>query len=155
MHMTMMVINMISVHIKGVDKVVRDIRGISNDLEGALDEGCKEAAEHLRNAMSDKFGYYQKGWKRLKPDTIQKKGADEPLIDSGDMMFSLETKTSNRTRKHTVTIFSEDEKLPYHVYGAPNANVPRRDPIKPTTVEERENCINIIKNKVRTFLKNR
>lgn len=146
---------MISVHIKGVDKVIRDIRSISDDLEDVLDEGCEEAAEHLRDAMSDKFGYYQDGWEYLKPDTIQKKGNDEPLIDSGDMMFSLETKTKNRTRKHTVTVFSEDEKLPYHVYGAPRAGVPRRDPIRPTTVEERENCINIIRNKVKNFINNR
>lgn len=146
---------MTRVHIKGVDKAVRDLRGMYDGIEDALDEGCEEAAEHLRDAMTDKFGFYQDGWEQLKPDTIQKKGNNEPLVDSGDMMFSLETQTSNRTRKHTVTVFSEDEKLPYHVYGAPNANVPRRDPIRPTTEEERETCIDIIRKAVLGFIRDR
>ena len=140
---------MIKVHIAGVDSTVRRLRALNDDIENALDEGCEEAAESLRDAISEKFGRYQPGWKQLKPETIRKKGNNEPLIDSGDMMFSFEIQTSNRTRKHTATVYSEDEKLPYHVYGAPGANIPKRDPVRPTTKEERENCLKIIMNKVR------
>lgn len=144
---------MVRVHIVGVDATVRKLRALSDNVEDALDEGCEEAAEELCDAITEKFGRYQPGWKHLSPETIRKKGHDEPLIDTGDMMFSFKTKTSNRTRKHTVTVYSDDKKLPYHVYGAPSANVPRRDPVRPTTREERENCINIIKRKVREVLK--
>ena len=144
---------MISVHISGVDKAVRQMRALNDNVEDALDEGCTEAAETLRDAIAEKFGRYQPGWKHLKPDTIRKKGNDEPLIDTSDMMFSFEIKTSNRTRKHTATVYSDDEKLPYHVYGAPGANIPRRDPVRPTTREERENCIQIIINKVKEAIR--
>lgn len=141
---------MIKVHVSGVDRVVKELRELGGNIEDALDEACTEAAEHLRDSISDKFGYYQDGWDQLKPDTINHKGgSDEPLIESGDMMFSFEIETSNSTRKHTATVYSEDEKLLHHVYGAPNANVPMRDPVRPTTKEEKDECIKIIKNKVK------
>lgn len=140
---------MVSVHVKGVDQAVRDLRKLGGNIEEVLDEACTEAAEHLRDSITEKFGRYQSGWEHLKQDTIDRKGSDEPLIDSGDMMFSFEIKTSNTTRKHTATVYSEDPKLPYHVYGAPSAGVPQRDPVRPTTKEERDECINIIERKVK------
>lgn len=140
---------MIKVHVNGVDAVVRELRELGGNIEEALDEACEESANHLMDAIIDKFGHYQKGWKPLKPDTIRRKGKDEPLVDYGDMMFSFEIKTSNDTRKHTATVFSEDTRLKHHVYGAPDANVPRRDPVRPTSKEEKEECIEIIRRKVR------
>lgn len=141
---------MIKVHVSGVDRVVRELRELGGNIEDALDDACEEAAEYLRDSISDKFGFYQDGWDQLKPDTINHKGgADEPLIESGDMMFSFEIQTSNATRKHTATVYSEDEKLIHHVYGAPRAGVPMRDPVRPTTKEEKDECINIIRDKVK------
>lgn len=139
----------VKVHISGVDGVVRDLRKLGGNIDECLDEGCLEAAEHLRDAITDKFGYYQPGWEKLQPETIRKKGNDEPLIETGDAMFSFNIRTSNTTRKHTATVYSNDEKLPYHVYGAPDANVPKRDPMRPTTQEEKESCIEIIRRKVK------
>lgn len=140
---------MVKVHVSGMDATVRDLRKLGGNIEEVLDEACTEAAEHLRDSITEKFGRYQDGWEQLKQDTINRKGNDEPLIDSGDMMFSFEIKTSNETRKHTATVYSDDPDLPYHVYGAPRAGVPQRDPVRPTAKEERDECIKIIRNKVK------
>lgn len=141
---------MISVNVIGIDKVINDLKELGGNIDEALDEACTEAAEHLRDSISDKFGFYQEGWASLKRDTINHKGgSDEPLIESGDMMFSFEIETQNTNRSHTASIYSEDEKLVYHVYGAPDAGVPMRDPVRPTTKEERDECIEIIKRKVK------
>lgn len=149
----------IRMHVSGIDAVIRNFDRRIEGMEEALDEGCIEAAEYLQECVEDKFGKYQKGWKRLKPESIKKKSlkgndgnASKPLVDYGDMMFSFYIDTSNRTRKHTVAIKSDDEKIVHHVYGAPGAGVPKRDPVRPTVKEERENCIKILIDKVKEVM---
>lgn len=150
---------MLRTHIVGIDALIREYDRKIEGMEEALDEGCMEAAEHLQESIEDKFGVYQKGWKPLKYITRLKKkrkgngaNSNKPLVDYGDMMFSFEIQTSNRTRKHTVAVVSDDERLPYHVYGVPSKNVPKRDPMRPTAKEERETCIEIIINKVKELI---
>ena len=147
---------MLRTYVVGIDALIREFDRKIVGREGALDEGCLEAAEHLQECIEDKFGVYQPGWKPLKYETrIKKKrkgngaNSNKPLVDYGDMMFSFYTQISNKTRKHTVAVVSDDPKLPYHVYGVPRKNIPKRDPVRPTTKEERENCYEIIRDKVK------
>lgn len=149
----------IRVHVSGIDATIRNFNRRIEGMEEALDEGCTEAAEYLKECIEDKFGVYQKGWKRLKPETIKKKSlkgnganAAKPLVDYGDMMFSFDIDTSNRTRRHTVAVTSDDERLIHHIYGAPGAGVPKRDPVRPTVKEERETCIDILVKKVKEVM---
>lgn len=149
----------IRTHIAGIDAVIRNFDRRIDGMEDALDQGCTEAAEYLQECIEDKFGVYQKGWKPLEYITRMKKvrkgngsNANKPLVDFGDMMFSFYIDTSNRTRKHTVAVKSNDEKLIYHMYGVPSANVPKRDPVRPTVKEERENCIKILIDKVKEVM---
>lgn len=137
---------MVKVHITGVDKVVRELRELGGNIEEALDEACEEAANHLAESIGEKFGVLQPGWQPLAESTIWSKGNDEPLIETGDMMFSFQVETSNASRKHTATVYSDDPKLKYHVYGT--IDTPQRDPVRPTTKEERDECIDIIRRKV-------
>lgn len=153
------VVIMIRTHVSGIDAVIRNFDRRIDGMEEALDEGCIEAAEYLQECIENKFGVYQSGWKRLKPETIKKKSlkgngsnASKPLVDYGDMMFSFYIDTSNRSRKHTVAVKSDDERLVHHIYGAPSAGVPRRDPVRPTAKEERENCIEILVKKVKEVM---
>lgn len=146
---------MISVRIKGVDALVRSFDRKIDGMEDALTKGTDEAADYLIECIEDKFGVYQPGWKPLKPDTIFKKAklgaganANKPLIMFGDMMFSFFKRTSVRTRKHVVHILTNDPKIIHHIYGAPGANVPMRDPVRPTVREENEKCIDIIRDVV-------
>ena len=147
------------VHVSGIDATVRMFDRAIEGMDEALDEGCQEAAEYLQECVENKFGEYQPGWKPLAYITRRKKvlkgngaNSNKPLVDYGDMMFSLETRTSNRTRKHTVAVVSTDEKIIHHVYGAPAANVPKRDPMRPTAKEEREECIQMVIDKVKEVM---
>lgn len=151
---------MITVKIKGVDKVVRSYNRKADGVEDALTEGTIEASEYIIDCIEDKFGKYQPGWPQLKPDTIIKEvkagagsNANKPLVEFGDMMFSFTSKISARTRKHLVHILSDDPKLIHHMYGAPAAGVPKRDPVRPTIKEENDKCLDIIRKAVRRVLK--
>ncbi len=146
----------IRTHVTGVDAVIRRFDRTIDGMEDALNEGCLNAAEHLQESIEDKFGTYQSGWKPLKRQTILKEqsmgnwhNASKPLINFGDMMFSFSTQIRNKTRRHTVAVVSDDDKLIHHMYGAPQAGVPKRDPVRPTTKEERDTCLKIIIDKVK------
>lgn len=150
---------MIKVRITGVDATVRSFDRTRDDIEQALTEGTEEAGDYIIECIEDKFGVYQPGWAQLKYTTIVRKrrrgaggNALRPLIEFGDMMFSFFKKTSARTRKHVVHIYSTDPKLVHHMYGAPAAGVPQRDPVRPTIKEENDKCLEIIKNAVRRVL---
>ena len=153
-------IRMITVKVKGVDATVRSFNRKKDGIEDALTEGTEDAADYLIEKIEDKFGHYQAGWDKLKDDTIRKEqsmgygsNANKPLVMSADMMFSFDKKTSAKTRKHVVHITSDDPKLQHHMYGAPCAGVPKRDPVRPTIREENEHALDIIKNAVRRVIR--
>ena len=153
------------VHLSGYDKLLRRFDRTDDRVEEALSEGTEQAAEHLLECIEGKFGVYQQSggrsngpWEKLKYETIvrkRKKGnnanATKPLVDYGDMMFSFEYQTSNKTRKHSVAIISNDDKILYHIYGmrTRTRGVPRRDPVRPTIEEERQECFDIVVDAVR------
>lgn len=150
---------MIRAHVSGIDAVIRNFDRRAEGMEEALDEGCTKAAEYLQECIENKFGVYQKGWKPLAYLTRLKKrrkgngaNSNKPLVDYGDMMFSFYIDISNRSRRHTVAIKSDDERLIHHMYGAPRAGVPKRDPVRPTVKEERERCHEILINKVKEVM---
>lgn len=151
----------IRAYVTGMDAVIRGFDRRIDGMEEALDEGCIEAAEYLQECIENKFGHYQTGWAPLKDDTVRKKvhkgngaNANKPLVDYGDMMFSFVIDTSNRSRKHTVAVKSDDPKLVHHMYGAPAAGVPKRDPVRPTVKEERQTCIDKVIKKVKEIMGN-
>lgn len=150
----------IKVKVTGVDAVIRSFDRKKDNVEQALYEGTDEAADYLIECIEDKFGKYQPGWKKLKDETIARKrrrgagaNANKPLIEFGDMMFSFDKKTSAKTRKHVIHITSDDPKLPYHMYGVPSKNLPKRDPVRPTLKEENEKCLDIIRKAVERVLR--
>lgn len=146
---------MIRVRVNGVDATIRAYDRKREDIEQALTDGTEEAGDYLIECIEDKFGVYQPGWAKLKYETIIRKkrrgaghNASKPLIEFGDMMFSFFKRTSAKTRKHVVHILSDDPKILHHIYGAPAANVPKRDPVRPTVKEENDKCLEIIKDAV-------
>lgn len=145
----------IKVRVRGVDAVVRSFDRKKAGVEDALTKGTEDAAEYLIGCIEDKFGNYQPGWAKLKYETIVRKrkrgagsNATKPLIEFGDMMFSFYSRISAKTRKHVVHIYTDDEKIIHHIYGAPAAGVPKRDPVRPTVKEENDKCLEIIKDAV-------
>lgn len=150
---------MIRVRVSGVDAVVRSYNRKKEDIEQALTDGTEEAGDYLIECIEDKFGVYQPGWEKLKYETIVRKkrrgagiNARKPLIEFADMMFSFFKRTSAKTRKHIIHIISDDPKILHHIYGAPAANVPKRDPVRPTINEENDKCLEMIHDAVRRVL---
>lgn len=143
-----------------MDALVRSFDRKKQGIEDALTKGTEEAGDYLIEQIEDKFGEYQPGWAKLKYETIIRKkrrgagaNASKPLIEFGDMMFSFYKKTSARTRSHIVHIMSDDPKILHHMYGVPQVNLPKRDPVRPTVKEENDKCLDIIRDFVKKAMR--
>lgn len=142
----------IKVRIRGIDTYIRDLAKLEDKTFDAARDGIMEAAEYLLEVIKEKIGVYQDGWARLKEDTIRKKlrkynVGDKPLLASGAMRDSFKIIEGGKGRL-SASIGSDSEYLVHHVYGAPGANVPQRDPMRVTAVEEMDMCHQIIEEKI-------
>lgn len=170
MEMTMkirrMVILMFKVRIRGVDRVIRNLVRANDDVYESARNGCNAAAEHLLNKIRSKFGVYNStggdpggagAWKKLTLGTrlkkVQKYGTDRgPLIASGKTVNSLSIKEGGKgTLAASVTV--DSDYMIHHVYGAPGANVPMRDPMRVTAKEERDKCHDIIEDYINSAIR--
>lgn len=146
-----------SVRIRGVDREIRNLVDASDELREAARDGCNAAGEHLLEVIKEKFGKYNStggapggygSWPKLKFETRRKKvrkyGRDPgPLIASGKTVNSLHLKEAGKGRL-AASVTADSSYLIHHVYGAPGAHVPMRDPMRVTAIEEREECHKII-----------
>lgn len=147
--------------VRGVDRYIRDLARDNDDNKKAAIRGVRKAAEHLLRVVKSKFGSYQSTggkpqgmgpWPKLKFETIQRKLrqygiGNKPLIGSGDMSNSF-TVVEGGPGRISASVGSSDPKLVHHVYGAPRAGVPQRDPIMVTATEQRDECHKIIENEI-------
>lgn len=148
---------MFSVRIRGVNNVVRQLVKDNEALYDGAREGCNDAAKHLLEVIRGKFGKYNStggppgghgSWPKLKFETRMRKvrryGSDKgPLIASGKTVGSLKVKEGGKGRL-AASVSAESDYLIHHVYGAPGANVPMRDPMRVTALEEKDECTKII-----------
>lgn len=152
----------LKVRVRGVDTYVRDLAKIDHKTYNAAREGTIKAAKHLLEKVVAKIGVYQetggppKGhgrWKKLKYETVQRKvrrygkGGDRPLLASGDLKESFKVVEGGKGRL-SASVGSDSEYLIHHVYGAPRAGIPMRDPIRITATEEMEACHKIIEDEI-------
>lgn len=142
----------LKVRIRGIDTYIRDLAKISHKTYDAAREGTVEAAEYLLEVVKEKIGVYQPGWAKLKYETIQRKlrrhgVGDKPLLASGEMRDSFRVIEGGKGRL-SASVGSDSPYLVHHVYGAPGAGVPKRDPIRITAVEEMDMCHQIIEEKI-------
>ena len=147
--------------IRGIDTYIRDLAKLDSRTYSAARDGTVLAAEHLLQKVKDKIGVYQPTggppgghgrWKKLKFETIKKKlrkygVGDKPLYASGDLKESFSVVEGGRGRL-SASVGSSSPYLIHHVYGAPGANVPMRDPIRVTAKEEMEACHKIIEDEI-------
>jgi hypothetical protein len=149
---------MIKARVHGVDRLIRDLASVDDYVMQGARIGVEKAAEHLKEKIEGKFGVYQDGWPKLKLATRFKKARrgypSGPLIETGAMKGSFKIRISKyRSSAIAATVYSDDEKLVHHVYGAPRANVPKRDPVYPTQAEEADNCHDIIMQEIEDRLR--
>lgn len=151
----------LKVRVRGIDTYIRDLAKVDRKTYEAAREGTVLAAQHLLEKVRAKIGTYQNTggppgghgrWPKLKIDTIWKKitrygVGDRPLLMSGDLRDSFTIVQGGKGRL-SASVGSDSEYLIHHVYGAPKANVPMRDPIRVTAKEEMEACHKIIEDKI-------
>lgn len=152
---------MLKVRIRGIDTYIRDLAKLDQRTFNAAQDGIEKAAEHLLKKVVAKIGVYQSTggppggygrWKKLKYETIRKKYfkygvGDKPLLASGDLKRSFRVVKGGKGRL-SASIGSDSKYLIHHVYGAPGASVPMRDPVRVTAMEEMEACHKIIEDEI-------
>lgn len=153
----------VKVRIRGVDQYIRTLARTNDATRRAANVGVIKAAEHLLQKVREKFGVYQStggtgggSWAKLKYETIARKlrkgYGNKPLIETGAMRDSFSVV---RGGKGTIaaSVGSSDPKLIHHIYGAPRAGVPQRDPIRVTATEQMGACHDIIEREITKELK--
>lgn len=149
--------------VRGVDTYIRDLAKINDETFKAARRGTVLAAEHLLEKVKSKIGVYQSTggppggygrWPRLKYETRLKKlrkygVGDKPLLMKGEdgLLGSFSVVEGGKGRL-SASVGSSSPYLIHHVYGAPGANVPMRDPIRVTAKEEMEACHKIIEDEI-------
>lgn len=150
---------LVKVRVRGVDQTVRWFAKEEERCKVGAQNGVMKAAEYLAKKVKAKFGVYQQTggtgggpWAKLKLETMIKKAkkygfSGRPLIGYGDMRDSIHTIKGG---KGTIaaSVGSDDPKMTYHVYGAPAKNLPPRDALLCTAVEEKQKCHDIIADEV-------
>jgi hypothetical protein len=154
---------MVKVRIRGIDRVTRDMAYASEATYKGARRGTVLAAKHLMQKILEKFGKYQStggdpngygAWKRLKYETIRKKAlkwgvGDKPLIASGKSSSPSEWEViEGGVGRLAASVGTDNEMLLNHIYGAPRAHVPMRDPVRITAKEESEECQDIIEREI-------
>lgn len=94
-------------------------------VEASLEGLGRAAAEEMRS----RFGRYQSGWPRLSPSTIERKGANVPLIGTGDYRDSIHY----AMRSLAVEVGSDNPVAVFHEFGT--SHVPPRPLIIPAGEE--------------------
>lgn len=147
--------------VRGIDTYIRDLAKMNDETYIAARKGTIKAAQHLLDKVVSKIGVYQSTggmmggrgrWAKLKYETIQKKLrkygiGDKPLLASGALKDSFSVIEGGKGRL-SASVGSDSKYLIHHVYGAPGAKVPQRDPIRVTAEEERDTCHKIIEDEI-------
>ena len=163
--MTWVTNTMFNVRIRGIDAALRGLIRADDAIERFARQGVNKAAEHLMDKVIAKFGKYQPtggdpkgygGWRKLKFTTLKKKASKGqpmvPLIATGETVSSFSIKEGGRGRL-AASVSSSSDHLVYHVYGVPGRNIPMRDPIRITAIEEKQACHDIIEEYVMDALR--
>jgi hypothetical protein len=156
---------MLNVRVRGIDTAIRDLVRTQDDVYDEARAGINAAAKHLMEKIIEKFGKYNPtggdpgghgGWRKLKFETIKKKSnrgySTAPLIMTGETKGSFSVKEGGAGRL-AASVHSSSNVLAYHVYGAPGANVPMRDPVRVTAKEEKDACHDIIEYHIRSAIR--
>lgn len=105
-------------------------QALSTALAGALRDTGDEALEIIDDSFAREQTPTGAPWADLAPATIERKGHDTILYETGELRESFDTEVEwGPVGDKKLTIYSEDEKLKYHEYGT--VNMPRRPIIGP------------------------
>lgn len=94
--------------------------GLGLLLEHRNHEALQESAELIRDEAKRVIGTYDYGWPPLADKTVERKGADTPLLETGEMRDSIECAVHG----HVAIVGTDDPKAKFHELGT--VHVPPR-----------------------------
>jgi len=103
-----------------------ELSSILKDAPNRMQPGAAMALEASAQMIEDEakrvIGTYDYGWPSLQPETIKRKGADTPLLQSGEMRDSIEHQVD--TINMVAVVGSNDPKAKFHELGT--VHIPAR-----------------------------
>ena len=87
----------------------------------------EKAAKVLEEEAKSLIGVPQAGWPPLAQVTIDRKGSNTPLLDTGEMKDSIE----HNSDRHDAYIGSNNPKLRWHEFGTNNVPWSTTNPARP------------------------
>lgn len=145
----------VKVTLSGVDALIRKYDKKIDDINDAMESGCDDVGYYLVEKIKAKFPTMTPAHKPDTPYREMRRGGASPfamLEENGEMKESITYRTSNRTRSHVVNIISNSIKLLWHMHGVPKRGVPKRDPVRPTVREEKQKCLDTIREYIEDVL---
>lgn len=108
-------------------------------MEHENKEALDHAGEYLQEKIKENIGTYNLDWPPLSPETVAKKGADTPLLETGALRNSIEHQVVDHD---AVEVGTNDEKAKYHELGTDK--IPPRSFLVGTAVKEEEKLVEML-----------
>lgn len=99
----------------------------------------EKAGEVVEKEAKSAIGTYKYGWPPLAPETVTKKGADTPLLETGEMRDSIGHRLDG---DHAVVVGSDNKKAVYHELGTPT--IPPRSFLVSAAMEKEAEVVEIL-----------
>ncbi len=131
---------------------VKNLEKLGETIDTILEYALDKAGEYLADAMHDTIEYQHQSWIPLKPATIRRKGHDKILIDTGELMESIDHKQQEDFVK--VGVFGKRAYIgAVHEFGAPSRNIPERSFIRSTFKDEKKKIEKMIEDTVKQSIR--
>jgi hypothetical protein len=120
---------------------VRDENSIPDLIDGLSKAAGEAVAETARDGYEQQQENWSQGkdatgdpWQPLSPTTIEQKGNDRILVDTGRMKSKIELAIDRDANLAAIgpTTKRSEELLALHEYGVPEQNLPARPVMRPT-----------------------
>lgn len=127
------------------------MRTLLRDMPHARHNALEQAGQILEDAVKAKIGEYQPGWPPLSPSTIERKGQDTPLLETGELRESIHHIVIDTPNGGDVYVGSDNDKALWHELGT--RHIPPRPFLQPTAMEMEDKLVAMIGGRVAAFLR--
>lgn len=100
------------------------LEGAAEEMETAEEKIIEAGCQIIEDEAKRVIGTYEYGWKPLALSTIQKKGSDEPLLETGEMRESIEHTVTKEDGEVIGYVGSNNDKAVWHELGT--SKIPAR-----------------------------
>ena len=100
------------------------------------EHAMERSAELVRDRAKEVIGTYDLDWEQLSAATIEKKGADTPLLETGEMRDSIEMEIKHSNLESSADIGTNNDHAAFQEFGT--AKIPPRPFMGGTLAEQEE-----------------